>query len=79
MLQKLGVLSFSEPYWLDNIATLPSHGMDHDMIGRVSDARRRPPVFPWKVRRRHRAHNRTHVSICTNDLPVVVTVLPFLV
>ena len=49
MLQKLGVLSFSEPYWLDNIATLPSHGMDHDMIGRVSDARRRPPVFPWNV------------------------------
>ena len=36
MLQKLGVMSFSEPYWLDIMATLPSHGMDHDMIGRVS-------------------------------------------
>lgn len=42
MLRKLGVVSFSEPFWLDNIATLPSHGMDHDMIGRVSDNRRRP-------------------------------------
>ncbi|CAM9810562.1 unnamed protein product [Laminaria digitata] len=35
MLQKLGVLSFSEPYWLDNMANLPSQGMDHDMVGRV--------------------------------------------
>ena len=36
MLQKLGVIAFSEPCWLDIVATLPSHGMDHDMIGRVS-------------------------------------------
>lgn len=37
MLRKLGVLSFSEPYWVHNIESLPSLGMDHDMIGRVSE------------------------------------------
>lgn len=36
MLQKLGVLSFSEPYWLENIIRLPYCGIDHDAIGRVS-------------------------------------------
>lgn len=37
MLQKLGVLSFSEPYWLDNIIALPWRGVGHDVIGRVSE------------------------------------------
>ncbi|CAM9436191.1 unnamed protein product [Ascophyllum nodosum] len=35
MLQKVGVLSFSEPYWQDKILELPSRGLDHDEVGRV--------------------------------------------
>ena len=38
MLQKVGVLSFSEPYWQDKILELPSRGLDHDEVGRVSTA-----------------------------------------
>eukprot|EP00904_Undaria_pinnatifida_P001361 jgi/Undpi1/11225/HiC_scaffold_30.g13523.m1 len=45
MLQKLGVLSFSEPYWLDNIIALPWRGIGHDVIGRLLDV-----LKPWRDR-----------------------------
>lgn len=52
MLQKLGVLSFSEPYWLENIIKLAMCGVDHDAIGRVSaisESRLSLPVFSMTV------------------------------
>lgn len=37
MMQKIGVLSFSEPYWLDKITRFSIQGIDGDTIARVSD------------------------------------------
>lgn len=35
MLQKVGVLSFTEPYWLDNICNLKDKGFDDQAVGMI--------------------------------------------
>lgn len=35
MLTKIGVLSFTEPYWLDKMAELRFGGIGDDILGRV--------------------------------------------
>lgn len=35
MLQKVGVLSFTEPYWTDRVFDLKVEGFDEEAVGRV--------------------------------------------
>lgn len=46
MLHKVGVLSYSEPYWLEVICQLGLEGFDKQMIVQVSIIPTKPPRSP---------------------------------